>query len=86
MIAAGTLGRLANVFSLFDQPMKDAALPVPPHVLQCLRLLRGLTAVRCPSNELLPGKRWPVVNSNAAAIVMDLQATSMVRQAVADSY
>jgi hypothetical protein len=34
MIAAGTLGRLANVFSLFDQPMKDAARPVPPHVLQ----------------------------------------------------
>lgn len=34
MIAAGTLGRLASVFSLFDQPMKDAARPVPPHVLQ----------------------------------------------------
>ncbi|WIA28636.1 hypothetical protein OEZ86_011173 [Tetradesmus obliquus] len=77
MIAAGTLGRLASVFSLFDQPMKDAARPVPPHVLQCLRLLRGLTAVRCPSNELLVGKRWPTVNPNAAAIIMDLQATAM---------
>jgi hypothetical protein len=40
MIAAGTLGRLANVFSLFDQPMKDAARPVPPHVLQ-VRLAAG---------------------------------------------
>jgi hypothetical protein len=47
--------------------------------LQCLRLLRGLTAVRCPSNELLVGKRWPTVNPNAAAIIMDLQATAMVR-------
>lgn len=34
MVAAGTVGRLANVFSLFDQPIKDAAAPVPPHVLQ----------------------------------------------------
>lgn len=34
MVAAGMLHRLANVFSLFDQPVKDAARPVPPHVLQ----------------------------------------------------
>jgi hypothetical protein len=53
---------------------------VPASALQCLRLLRGLTAVRCPSNELLVGKRWPTVNPNAAAIIMDLQATAMVRQ------
>jgi hypothetical protein len=51
----------------------------PACALQCLRLLRGLTAVRCPSNELLVGKRWPTVNPNAAAIIMDLQATAMVR-------
>jgi hypothetical protein len=54
---------------------------VPACVLQCLRLLRGLTAVRCPSNELLVGKRWPTVNPNAAAIIMDLQATAMVSHA-----
>lgn len=52
----------------------------PFSALQCLRLLRGLTAVRCPSNELLVGKRWPTVNPNAAAIIMDLQATAMVSQ------
>lgn len=34
MVAAGTIGRVANVFSLYDQPIKDAARPVPPHVLQ----------------------------------------------------
>eukprot|EP00775_Hariotina_reticulata_P010480 gene10480-10639_t len=77
MVAAGMLRRLANVFSLFDQPMKDAARPVPPYVLQCLRLLRGLTAVRCPSHELLVGKRWPVISPHTAAIIMELQATSM---------
>lgn len=52
----------------------------PFSALQCLRLLFGLTAVRCPSNELLVGKRWPTVNPNAAAIIMDLQATAMVSQ------
>lgn len=46
--------------------------------MQCLRLLHGLTAVRCINSELLVGKRWPKVNSNAAAIIMDLQATAMV--------
>ncbi|KAF8072639.1 hypothetical protein HT031_000299 [Scenedesmus sp. PABB004] len=114
MVAAGTIRRLANVFSLFDQPVKDAARAVPPHVLQAraaaarpprqpaaagpsrppdsvapppppppppppqsLRLLRGLTAVRDPPAELLVDKRWPAVSPNAAAIVMDLQATAM---------
>jgi len=36
IVAAGMLRRLANVFSLFDQPMKDAARPVPPYVLQVM--------------------------------------------------
>lgn len=47
-------------------------------VLQCLRLLGGLTAVRCAPDELLPGKVWPHVAPNAAAIVLEMQATSMV--------
>lgn len=34
MVAAGMIGRLASVFSLFDQPMQQAAQPVPPYVLQ----------------------------------------------------
>lgn len=33
-VAAGLVARLASVFSLFDQPMQQAARPVPPHVLQ----------------------------------------------------
>jgi hypothetical protein len=33
-VAAGLVSRLASVFSLFDQPMQQAAKPVPPHVLQ----------------------------------------------------
>lgn len=33
-VAAGIVARLASVFSLFDQPMQQAARPVPPHVLQ----------------------------------------------------
>jgi len=50
-------------------------------LMQCLRLLRGLTAVRCPSRELLVGKRWPVMAPHTAAIIMELQATSMVSAA-----
>jgi len=47
-------------------------------VSQCLRLLGGLTAVRRPPDELLPGKVWPSVAPNAAAVVLEMQATSMV--------
>lgn len=46
--------------------------------VQCLRLLGGLTAVRSPPDELLPGRLWPSVAPNAAAILLEMQATSMV--------
>lgn len=44
-IAAGLVARLASVFSLFDQPMQQAARPVPPHVLQVYNTVtvRGLS-------------------------------------------
>lgn len=51
-------------------------------VVQCLRLLGGLTAVRTPPDELLPGRMWPCVAPNAAAIVQEMQATSMVSQCI----
>jgi hypothetical protein len=47
-------------------------------VLQCLRLLGGVTAVRSPPDQLLPGRVWPGVAPNAAAVVLEMQATSMV--------
>lgn len=49
-------------------------------VLQCLRLLGGLTAVCSPPEQLLPGRMWPGVAPNAAAVVQEMQATSMVSQ------
>lgn len=52
-------------------------------VLQCLRLLGGLTAVRNPPEQLLPGRTWPGVAPNAAAVVLEMQATSMVRTCTA---
>jgi hypothetical protein len=48
-IAAGLVARLASVFSLFDQPMQQAARPVPPHVLQVYNAVtvRGLSTNSC---------------------------------------
>lgn len=34
--------------------------------------------MRHPVSDLLVGKRWPCISVNAAALVMELQATSMV--------
>lgn len=48
MVAAGTIDRLASVFSLFDQPMRDAAQAVPPHVLQVNIWERLLDATQRP--------------------------------------
>jgi hypothetical protein len=91
MLAAGTVQRLANVFRLHDQPSssrgssssnapQQPVAPVPSHVLQCLRLLRGLTSVRLSAVRLLPGQSWPEVGANVSAIIIDLQATAMVRR------
>jgi hypothetical protein len=69
---------------------KAATTPVPPYVLQCLRLLRTMTAPRgadaappgpaaggAPARPLLPGRRWPDPGPNTASLVLALHETAM---------
>jgi hypothetical protein len=67
-----------------------ATTPVPPYVLQCLRLLRAIAAPRGadldagdaqpwpkPPRPLLPGRRWPDPGPNTSSLVLALHETAM---------
>ncbi|KXZ55637.1 hypothetical protein GPECTOR_2g1187 [Gonium pectorale] len=69
-----------ELFSLFDQPAANDTAPIPGYVLQCLALLEAITGGpgrRSPSAVLTSQKRWAPPATNAAAIVLSFQETSM---------
>ncbi|GAX74408.1 hypothetical protein CEUSTIGMA_g1856.t1 [Chlamydomonas eustigma] len=82
VLASGIVGRVAELLSLMDMPMKtELTRPIPEHVMQGLSLLEMLT--RRPSSDssclkLMPDRRWQPAAPNAAAIALVFQESSLV--------